>query len=39
MDEKDRKIISILQKNGKATLAEIAEKVGLSAMSVKKKTR
>jgi len=37
MDEKDRKIISILQKNGKATLAEMAEEVGLSAMGVKKR--
>ncbi len=37
MDEKDRKIISILQRNGKATLAEMAEEVGLSAMGVKKR--
>ncbi|AGK60838.1 transcriptional regulator, AsnC family [Archaeoglobus sulfaticallidus PM70-1] len=37
MDEKDRKIISILQRNGKATLSEIAEEIGMSAMGVKKR--
>jgi len=37
MDEKDRMIVSILQKNGKATLAEIAKQVGMSAMGVKKR--
>ncbi len=37
MDEKDRIIISILQKNGKATLSEIAKQVGMSAMGVKKR--
>lgn len=37
MDEKDRKIISILQKNGKVTLSQIAEKIGMSAMGVKKR--
>ncbi|RLI83094.1 Lrp/AsnC family transcriptional regulator [Archaeoglobales archaeon] len=37
MDKKDRKIISILQKNGKATLTEIAEEIGMSAMGVKKR--
>ncbi|MBO8180106.1 MAG: Lrp/AsnC family transcriptional regulator [Archaeoglobus sp.] len=37
MDEKDRKIISILQQNGKATLSQIAEKMGMSAMGVKKR--
>ncbi|ADC65334.1 transcriptional regulator, AsnC family [Ferroglobus placidus DSM 10642] len=37
MDEKDRKIISILQRNGKATLSEIAEEVGMTAMGVKKR--
>ncbi|WP_456329270.1 AsnC family transcriptional regulator [Archaeoglobus sp.] len=37
MDEKDRKTISILQQNGKATLSQIAEKVGMSAMGVKKR--
>lgn len=36
MDEKDRKIISILQQNGKAKLSQIAEKMGMSAMGVKK---
>jgi len=39
MDEKDRKIISILQKNGKATLSEIAKEVGLSIMGVKKRLK
>jgi len=37
MDEKDRKIISILQRNGKATLSEIAKEIGMSAMGVKKR--
>ncbi len=37
MDEKDRMIVSILQKNGKATLAEIAKQVGMSTMGVKKR--
>ncbi len=37
MDEKDRKIVSILQRNGKATLSEIAEELGMSAMGVKKR--
>lgn len=37
MDEKDRIIISILQKNGRATLSKTAEKVGMSAMGVKKR--
>ncbi len=36
MDDRSRKIISILQQNGKATLSEIAVEVGLSAMGVKK---
>jgi len=37
MDERDRKIISILQQNEKATLSQIAEKMGMSAMGVKKR--
>ncbi len=37
MDDRDRKIESILQRNGKATLSEIAEEVGLSVMGVKKR--
>ena len=37
MDEKDRKIISILQRNGKTTLSEIAKEIGMSAMGVKKR--
>uniref|UniRef100_A0A7C4S4W3 Lrp/AsnC family transcriptional regulator n=1 Tax=Geoglobus ahangari TaxID=113653 RepID=A0A7C4S4W3_9EURY len=37
MDEKDRKIISILQRNGKTTLSEIAKEIGISAMGVKKR--
>ncbi|GEM_PF-6179476 len=36
MDERDREIISILQNNGRATLSEIAEKIGLSSMGRKK---
>ncbi len=37
MDDMDRKIISILQNNGRATLAKIAERVGISSMGVKKR--
>lgn len=37
MDEIDRKIISILQKNGRVTLQSIAKEVGLSTMGVKKR--
>lgn len=37
VDEKDRKIISILKRNGKATLSEIAKEIGMSAMGVKKR--
>lgn len=36
MDEKDRKIISILKRDGKATLSEIAKEIGMSAMVLKK---
>ncbi len=39
MDDKDRKIISILQENGRATLSEIAKEVGLSAMGAKKRLK
>ncbi len=37
MDAKDRKVVSILQNNGRATLAEIAESIGLSSMGAKKR--
>lgn len=37
MDERDRKIISILQRNGRATLSEIGKEIGMSAMGVKKR--
>ena len=37
MDAKDRKIISILQKDGRATLSEIAEAISLSSMGAKKR--
>ena len=37
MDEKDVKIISILQKDGRTTLSEIAGMIGLSSMGAKKR--
>ena len=37
MDERDRKIISILQRDGRATLSEIANAIGLSSMGAKKR--
>ena len=37
MDEKDRMIISMLQKNGRAKLSEIAKKLGITVMGVKKR--
>jgi len=37
MDEKDRVIVSMLQKDGRLSLSEIAREVGLSAMGVKKR--
>jgi len=37
MDEKDRKIISILRENGRATLSEIGQEIGMTAMGVKKR--
>ncbi len=37
MDEVDRRIISILQRNGREKLQSIAREVGLSAMGVKKR--
>ncbi len=37
MDEKDRKIISILQRKGKVKLSEIAREIGMSVMGVKKR--
>ncbi len=39
MDERDRKIVSILQKDGRVTLSEIARKIGLSAMGTKKRLK
>ena len=39
MDEKDRKIISILQGNARLSNAEIAEKVGLTASSVHERVK
>ncbi|HID42974.1 MAG TPA: winged helix-turn-helix transcriptional regulator [Archaeoglobaceae archaeon] len=37
MDERDRKIISILQKNGRITLSEISKNIGISSMGIKKR--
>jgi len=37
VDAKDREIVSILQTNGRATLAEIAEAIGLTSMGAKKR--
>jgi DNA-binding Lrp family transcriptional regulator len=37
MDEKDRKIIAMLQSSTRPTLAEIGEAVGMSAMGAKKR--
>jgi len=37
MDEKDRKIISMLQEDGRTPLSKIAEAVGFSVMGVKKR--
>ncbi|MEM0202550.1 MAG: AsnC family transcriptional regulator [Archaeoglobaceae archaeon] len=37
MDEKDRLIISLLQRNGRVSFSKIAEKVGMTAMGVKKR--
>ncbi|WP_202320301.1 Lrp/AsnC family transcriptional regulator [Archaeoglobus neptunius] len=37
MDERDRKIISILQRSGRPTLSEIGEAIGMSAMGAKKR--
>ncbi len=37
MDEKDRKIISMLQENGRVPLSKIAEVIGFSVMGVKKR--
>jgi len=37
MDEKDRTIIAILQKDGRAKLSEIAKQVGITVMGVKKR--
>ncbi len=37
MDHRDRKLISHLQKNGRASLSELAQDLGLSSMAVKKR--
>ncbi len=37
MDERDRLIISLLQKNGRMSFSKIAEKVGMTAMGAKKR--
>lgn len=39
LDEKDRKILNILQKNGRETLTTISRKVGLSIDSVNKRIK
>jgi len=37
IDERDRRIISSLQRDGEATLSEIAKELGISTMGVKKR--
>lgn len=37
MDEKDRLIVSLLQRNGRVSFSKLAEKVGMTAMGVKKR--
>lgn len=37
MDEKDRLIVALLQKNGRMSFSKIAEKVGMTPMGVKKR--
>ncbi|RLF61087.1 MAG: Lrp/AsnC family transcriptional regulator [Thermoplasmata archaeon] len=37
MDKRDCQIISILQENGRSTLSDIADKIGISPMGVKKR--
>lgn len=37
MDEKDRLIISLLQRNGRMSFSKLAEKVGMTAMGTKKR--
>ncbi len=37
MDTRDRKIIAVLQRDGRATLSEIGEAIGLSSMGAKKR--
>ncbi|WP_290902387.1 Lrp/AsnC family transcriptional regulator [Ferroglobus sp.] len=39
MDERDRKIIEILVKNGRATLTEIAKELGISEAAVRKRLK
>jgi Lrp/AsnC family leucine-responsive transcriptional regulator len=39
MDDRDRRILSLLQEDGRATLGEIAEQVGLAPSSVHERVR
>jgi Lrp/AsnC family leucine-responsive transcriptional regulator len=39
MDDRDRRILGLLQENGRATLGEIAEQVGLAPSSVHERVR
>ncbi len=39
MDERDRKIVEILMKNGRATLTEIAKELGISEAAVRKRLK
>ncbi|ADC66618.1 transcriptional regulator, AsnC family [Ferroglobus placidus DSM 10642] len=39
MDERDRKIVEILVKNGRATLTEIAKELGISEAAVRKRLK
>jgi DNA-binding Lrp family transcriptional regulator len=37
LDDLDRKIVAVLERHGRATLAEVGEQVGLSASAVKRR--
>jgi DNA-binding Lrp family transcriptional regulator len=37
LDDLDRKIIDVLERDGRATLAQVGEKVGLSSSAVKRR--
>jgi len=37
MDETDKKIITLLQEDGRATLQEISQHIGLTSMGTKKR--